>query len=261
MRTVILKLSGDALRDPDADITNFGARDEILTTSKVDSFCQQIQRAASDVPDLRIGIVVGGGNIVRGRDFPEMDDVSADHMGMLATIINSIAIKDGLRRAGAEPRVMSGLDVRGVAEPYIYERARRHFAKSRVIVFAGGTGNPFVTTDSAAAQRAQELQADVLLVAKNNANGVYSGDPRDNPAARRFKTATFRHMIENRLAVMDAHAIQTCLEARVPLFVFDINDADGLYNALVNEDADFGTWVSADDSDPVEYYPADEDFD
>jgi uridylate kinase len=234
IKTVVVKLSGDALRD---------TGDAILSIKRLDDFSSQIAEALNDRADLRIALVVGGGNILRGRELSGMDQVSADHMGMLATVINAIAVKDSLRRSKIEPRVMSGLHTPGVAEPYIYERAHKHISRGRVIVFAGGTGNPFVTTDSAAALRARELKADVLLVAKNGTDGVYDKDPNRNQDAKKFDVVTYDEMISRELQVMDVSAVQQCKEGGIPLFVFDINAENALLRALITEKPTFGSWV------------------
>jgi uridylate kinase len=246
VRTVVLKLSGDALRTEPEGGDIGSRRGDVISVTRLDYFAAQIARALANRHDLRVGVVVGGGNILRGRELPEMDEVIADHMGMLATILNSLAVKDSLRRAGLETRVMSGLDIRGVAEAYIYERARKHLERGRVIVFAGGTGNPFVTTDFAAALRARELKAHVLLVAKNGTDGVYDKDPNSHLDAQRFSRLSFDEMISRDLEVMDVSAVQQCKEGLCPLFVFDIDAEDALFKALIDELPDFGTWVTAE---------------
>ncbi len=236
-RTVVLKLSGEALLRPG---------DRVVSPSRLNIFAEQIARAVQDSPNLKVALVVGGGNIVRGKDLEGINHIVADQMGMLATVMNALAVKDALERCNAEARVLSALDTRGVAEPVVHGRVLKHLRMGRIVVFAGGLGQPGVTTDSAAAQRAWELDATALLVAKFGTDGIYDTDPRKNSGARKIDRLTYEYVLENRLEVMDSQAIDTCRRRGIPLFVFDMQDEDAIYRALTQVDASFGSWVVAD---------------
>ena len=185
-----------------------------------------IERIAGEVRDLhelqvQVALVIGGGNIYRGLSSPAagIDRVTGDHMGMLATVINSLAVQDALERIGVHTRVLSAIEIRQVAEPYIRRRALRHLEKGRVIIIAAGTGNPYFTTDSAAALRAMEVKAEVLLKA-TQVDGIYTSDPRKHPAAQRLPEVTYQQVLEKGLKVMDATAISLCMDNRMPIIVF-----------------------------------------
>lgn len=227
-------MSGEALLKPG---------DRVVSASRLDDFADQMSRATRESEELRIAVVVGGGNIVRGKDLVGTDRIVADQMGMLATVMNALAVKDALDRSGSEARVLSALDTRGVAEPVVHGRVLKHLRMRRIVVFAGGLGHPFVTTDSAAAQRSLELKASALLVAKFGTDGVYDADPRSNPAARKMSNLTYEDVLSRNLEVMDAQAIQVCRRGGVPIFVFDMQDDDAIYRALTEESPDFGSWV------------------
>ena len=187
---------------------------------------------------VEMGIVVGGGNIWRGTqaELDGMDRATADYAGMLATIISALALQDTLeRKFEIVTRTQSAINVSQVAEPYIRRRAIRHLEKGRVVLFAAGTGNPFVTTDTGAALRAVEIGADVLLMAKNNVDGVYEDDPRTNPQARKLEHVTYFQAIEKRLGVMDTTALSLCMDNEVPIIVFDLFQAGNLQRIVRGE--------------------------
>ena len=187
---------------------------------------------------VEMGIVVGGGNIWRGTqaELDGMDRATADYAGMLATIISALALQDTLeRKFDIVTRTQSAINVSQVAEPYIRRRAIRHLEKGRVVLFAAGTGNPFVTTDTGAALRAVEIGADVLLMAKNNVDGVYEDDPRTNPNARKLEHVTYFQALEKRLGVMDTTALSLCMDNEVPIIVFDLFEAGNLQRIVRGE--------------------------
>lgn len=187
---------------------------------------------------VEMGIVVGGGNIWRGTqaELDGMDRATADYAGMLATIISALALQDTLeRKFDIVTRTQSAINVSQVAEPYIRRRAIRHLEKGRVVLFAAGTGNPFVTTDTGAALRAVEIGADVLLMAKNNVDGVYEDDPRINPDARKLEHVTYFQALEKRLGVMDTTALSLCMDNEVPIIVFDLFEAGNLQRIVRGE--------------------------
>ena len=232
---VMLKLSGEA----------FGGEKEsgidVTTLLRVAKQIKQVVRMGVDV-----AIVVGGGNIWRGNEAEAngMDRVTADYAGMLATVINALALQDVLEREGVDTRTQSSIGINQVAEPYIRRRAIRHLEKGRVVIFAGGTGNPYMTTDTAAALRAIEIGAEVLLMTKNNVDGIYSADPRKNPNARKFDKLTHLEALNMRLAVMDATALSLCLENKLPIIVFDLQAPRSMEKAVTGEH--IGTLVSSD---------------
>jgi uridylate kinase len=192
---------------------------------------------------VQMGLVVGGGNFFRGAAAAamDMDRVAADHMGMLATVINALALQDALEKAGAPTRVMTAIQMHQVAEPYIRRRAIRHLEKGRIVIFAAGTGNPYFTTDSAAALRAVEIEAEVLLKA-TKVNGIYDSDPMKNPNAKRYATLTYDKVLQDRLNVMDATAIVMCRDNNMPLQVFNLNNAGDLPRVVRGDD--IGTVVT-----------------
>ena len=208
-----------------------------------------IAREIKTVSDMGVemGIVVGGGNIWRGTEAERdgMDRATADYAGMLATVISALALQDTLeRKFGLVTRTQSAIDVSRVAEPYIRRRAIRHLEKKRVTLFAAGTGNPFVTTDTGAALRAVEIGAEVLLMAKNNVDGVYEEDPRTNPNARKLERLTYLDALQKRLGVMDATALSMCMDNDMPIVVFDLFRAGNLARAVRGEA--LGSRVSAE---------------
>ncbi|MGQ0552588.1 MAG: UMP kinase [Planctomycetota bacterium] len=233
--SVLLKLSGEALGGPR------GGR--ALDKGAIDLIAQQI--AAVSASGVRLAVVVGGGNILRGTDVADTITVraTADQMGMLATMINGLALMDGLERNGCAARLMSAVAAHQICEPFIRRRAIRHQEKGRVVVLAGGTGNPFFTTDTTAALRASELGCDVMLKA-TRVDGVYDSDPEKNPAARRLPKLTYAEVIERRLKVMDLTAITMCMDNHLPIRVFDVRTPGNLKRAVAGED--IGTLVHAE---------------
>ena len=231
-RRVLLKLSGEALMGE----LDYGIEPKV------------IQRIAAEIATAReagveIAIVVGGGNIFRGEGLARsgMDRVTGDHMGMLATVMNALAIQDALESLDVHARVTSALEINAVCEPYIRRRTIRHLEKGRVVVLAAGTGNPFFTTDTAASLRAIEIGADVLLKA-TKVDGVYDADPAKDPEASRYESVTYDRVIAEKLGVMDATAIVMCRDNHLPLRVFDLTRANAIVEALTGDDV--GTLVS-----------------
>jgi uridylate kinase len=222
---VLLKLSGEALA---------GARSYGIDPGTVAAFAAEVKDARA--LGAEIAIVVGGGNIFRGLAASElgMDRSTADYMGMLATMLNCLALQDALEKIGIATRVQSALEIRAVAEPYIRRRATRHLEKGRVVVFAGGTGNPFFTTDTAASLRAIEIGADVIMKA-TRVDGVYSADPVKNPTAKRYAFLTYRQVLNDGLGVMDATAVSLCMENRMPIVVFDATQPGNIVRAVRGE--------------------------
>ncbi len=212
-RRVLLKLSGEALMGP-ADYGLDAPTVDVLARELVDVQAMGVELA----------LVIGGGNVYRGMKAAAagMDRATGDYMGMLATVFNSLAVQEALERNGADTRVLSALDVREVAEPYIRRRAIRHLEKGRVVIFAAGTGNPYFTTDTAAALRALETGAEAILMAKNGVRGVFDGDPRTNPDAAFLPTLTHLEAIERGLRVMDTTAISLCMDNHLPIHVFEL---------------------------------------
>jgi len=231
---VVLKLSGEAL----AGNQGYGINPEV-----VNSIATQIEDIAR--LKVQVAIVVGGGNIWRGvaGSAKGMDRATADYMGMLATVINALALQDGLEKIGVDSRVQTAIEMRSVAEPYIRRRAMRHMEKGRVVIFAAGTGNPYFSTDTTAALRAAELEAEVILMAKQ-VNGVYDSDPRKNPYARKFESMTYIDMLNRGLAVMDATATSLCMDNKIPLMVFNINERGNIMKAVLGETV--GTYVGGE---------------
>ena len=232
---VMLKLSGEALR---------GENSYGIDNPTLQRIAGQIKKVIA--MGVGVGIVVGGGNIWRGAqaEADGMDRVTADYAGMLATVINALALQDVLERQSVETRTLSALDIRQVAEPYIRRRAIRHLEKGRVVIFAGGTGNPYMTADTAAALRAIEIGAQVLLMTKNKVDGIYSADPRKNPKAKKFDHITHLQALSMRLNVMDSTALSLCLDNNLPIIVFDLALPDGMQRAVLGEP--IGTFVSSE---------------
>lgn len=230
---ILLKLSGEALMGDDAFGINRGTIERIVGEVK-------------DVADLgvQIGIVIGGGNIFRGvsTSAAGMDRATADYMGMLATVINSLALQDALHKAGLTPRVQSAINIEPVVEPYIRGKTMRYLEEGKVVVFAAGTGNPFFTTDTAAALRGREMEAQIVLKA-TKVDGVYTDDPVKNPSATRYKEVSFDEAIVKHLKVMDATALALCRDQKLPICVFSIFKAGALKRVVMGEDE--GTLVHA----------------
>jgi uridylate kinase len=222
---VLLKLSGEALMGDQ----NYGV-DPIVAT--------QIAREVADIQGMGVetAIVIGGGNIFRGvaASARGMDRATADYMGMLATVINALALQDALEQQGVVTRVVTAIEMRAVAEPFIRRRVIRHLEKGRVVVFGAGTGNPFFSTDTAAALRAMEIKADVILKA-TKVDGIYDADPMVSPNASRFDRISYLQVLEQRLKVMDATAISLCMDNRLPIVVFNLRTAGNIKRAIVGE--------------------------
>ena len=223
-KRVIIKLSGEALAGEKGNGIDEGildvVTDEIIAVTKL---------------GVQVGIIVGGGNFWRGRQGREMDRSTADHMGMLATVINALGLQDALERKGAPTRVQTALTITRVAEPYILRKAMSHLNKNRIVIFACGTGNPYFTTDTAAALRAAEIGAEVLLLAKN-VDGIYDSDPKLNPNAKKLKEVSYKDYISQGLKAMDTTAITICMENEIPVLAFGLFEKDSLVRAVTGED-------------------------
>jgi len=222
-KRILLKLSGEAL----AGDKKFGLDYDIIT-----DICKSIKKCYD--ADIQIGIVVGGGNFWRGRSSGGMDRTRADHIGMLATAMNSLALCDALEQLGADVRVQTAIEMRQIAEPYIRNKAIRHFQKGRIVIFGCGTGSPFFSTDTAAALRAVEINADVLLKA-TNVDGVYDKDPNKFSDAVKFDEITHNELLERHLAVMDTAAAAICSENGIPILVFNLNKTENIMKAICGE--------------------------
>ncbi len=224
-RRIVLKLSGEAL----AGTQGYGIDPPVL---------DRVGAEVRDVTELgvQVAIVIGGGNIFRGiaASAGGMDRATADYMGMLATIINALALQDSLEKAGLQTRVLSAIEMRAVAEPYIRRRAIRHLEKGRVVIFAAGTGNPFFTTDTAGALRAVEIGADVIVKA-TKVDGIYSADPKKDPMARRIEKVTYIEVLNQGLGVMDTTAISLCMDNKLPIVVFDLTRPGNIKRLVLGE--------------------------
>jgi len=221
----LLKISGEALA---------GSLGSGIDFSVVDRLADELQQVAAS--GVQLGLVVGGGNIVRGATASDkgMDRVSADYMGMLATVINALALQDILEKKGLNTRVMSAIRMEELAEPYIRRRAVRHLEKGRIVIFAGGTGNPYFSTDTAAVLRALEMESRVILKA-TNVDGIYTADPKKDPKAKFIAELTFQQALVKGYAVMDANAFGLCKENRLPIVVFNINQPGATARVLAGE--------------------------
>ncbi|MFT8871337.1 MAG: UMP kinase [Sporolactobacillus sp.] len=231
-KRVILKLSGEAL----AGQNGFGISPQVIR-----SIASQIQTIVA--LDVQVAVVVGAGNIWRGKTGSElgMDRAQADYMGMLATVLNALALQDSLEGLSVETRVQTSIDMRQVAEPYIRRRAIRHLEKGRVVIFAAGTGNPYFSTDTTAALRAAEIEADVILMAKNNVDGVYSADPKVDKEAKKYKEISYLKVLNEGLQVMDSTASSLSMDNDIPLIVFSLTEEGNIRRAVLGED--IGTLV------------------
>ncbi|SOB93198.1 uridylate kinase [Ureibacillus xyleni] len=225
-KRVVIKISGEAL----AGEAGFGLSPKII---------KSVAEDIKEVVELgvEVAVVVGGGNIWRGKVGSEMgmDRASADYMGMLATVMNSLALQDSLEKLNIETRVQSSIVMTQVAEPYIRRKAVRHLEKKRVVIFAAGTGNPFFSTDTTAALRAAEIDADAILMAKNNVDGVYSADPKTDSTAVKYDTLTYLDVIQQGLQVMDSTASTLCMDNDIPLIVFSIMDKGNIKRAVLGD--------------------------
>lgn len=225
-KRVVLKLSGEAL----AGTEGFG-----INPSVIKSIAGQIKEVAE--LGVEVAVVVGAGNIWRGKVGSEMgmDRATADYMGMLATVMNSLALQDSLEQLGIETRVQTSIDMRQVAEPYIRRRAIRHLEKHRVVIFAAGTGNPYFTTDTTAALRAAEIEAEVILMAKNNVDGVYNADPKFDKDAKKYEQLSYLDVLKEGLGVMDSTASSLCMDNDIPLLVFSFTENGNVKRAVMGE--------------------------
>lgn len=232
-KRVLLKLSGESFADSD---TNFGISPNILT-----DIANQISKANEE--GIQIAIVVGGGNFFRGvqESAKGMAQANADYMGMLATVINAVALKDALDKNGTQTRVQSAITMTAVAEPYIRLKAIRHLEKGRIVIFAAGTGNPYFTTDTAASLRAAEIDADIVLKS-TRVEGVYSSDPEKNDNADLYSQISYKDVVEKKLGVMDLTAITLCEENKMPIRVFDGTQNTNIYNVLTGNE--LGTLIN-----------------
>jgi uridylate kinase len=232
---VLLKLSGEAF----CKVGGFG-----IDTEELGVIASEVQDAAS--AGAQVAVVVGGGNIIRGADLAKSGDIqqaTADYMGMLGTVMNAVALREKLMQIGTDARVLSALDIRALAEPFIRGRAIRHLEKGRVVILAAGTGNPFFTTDTCAALRATELQCDVLLKA-TKVDGVYTADPKKDPTATRFDRLTFGEALARQLRIMDMTALAMCQEQNIPVLVFDFKQHGNIRRVIEGEP--IGTLVTRD---------------
>ncbi len=235
-KRIVLKLSGEGMcRAGERGIS----MDEVVHVAK------QIQQAAAS--GCQIGVVIGGGNIIRGSQLKAtstaIQEATAHYMGMLSTVINGLALQDALESLGCQTRLMTAIHMHGVAEPYIRRKGRRHLEKGRIIILAAGTGSPYVTTDTAAAQRALELEADVLMKA-TRVDGVYSDDPEKNPHAVLYRELNYATILERKLRVMDSTAITQCAEHKMPILVFNFKKEGNIQRAVAGEKV--GTLISSD---------------
>src|SRR5699024_5355280 len=224
---IVLKLSGEALSGEQG----YGIEPKIIK-----SIAKQVKEVAQY--GVEIAIVVGGGNIWRGKVGSEMgmDRATADYMGMLATIMNSLALQDALENIDIPTRVQTSIEMRQVAEPYIRRKAIRHLEKKRVVIFAAGTGNPYFSTDTTAALRAAEVEADVIIMAKNNVDGVYSDDPKNNKNATKYEELSYMEILNEGLAVMDSTASSLCMDNDIPLIVFSITEEGNIKRVVLGEE-------------------------
>ncbi len=231
----VLKLSGESLRGEG----HYG-----LDWSVLDYLAKEIQTAIQH--NVELALVVGGGNIWRGTEAERegMDRATADYAGMLATVINSMALQDALERVGVDTRTQSAIEIKAVAEPYVRRRAIRHLEKGRIVIFAAGTGNPYMTTDTTAALRSIEIGADILLMSKNKVDGVYDADPMLKPDATKFERVEYIELLNRRLEVMDSTALSLCMENNLPIRVFDIFNPGSLSRVLFGEKV--GTLITGD---------------
>lgn len=232
-KRILLKLSGEAL---------MGSQQYGIDTTVVMQYAEEIKALIEK--DIQVAIVIGGGNIYRGIQATAtgIDRVQGDYMGMLATVINSMALQSGLEKLGVNTRLLTALEIKQVAEPFIKRRAVRHLEKGRVVIFGAGTGNPYFTTDTAAALRATEIEANVILKG-TRVDGIYDSDPEKNPAAKKYTRLTYAEAISQKLNVMDMTAFTLCQENNIPIIVFNMNKEDNLMKVVTGEE--IGTLVNS----------------
>ena len=228
-KRVLLKLSGEAM----AGKNGFGIDVDTLAT-----VCDYIKKIVD--MGVEVAIVVGGGNFWRGRQAHHMERTTADYMGMLATIMNGQALQEALEYRGLDTRLQTSLEIKQIAEPYIRRKAVRHLEKGRVVIFAGGTGNPFFSTDTCAALRASEINAEIILFGKT-IDGVYDSDPKENPNAKRYDKITFTEVLQKNLKVIDSTAASLCRDNHIPIMIFALHDAEDIVRAVSGEE--IGTMI------------------
>ena len=224
-KRIVLKLSGEALA---------GSNTVGINIDYVNLIAKQVKKIYDS--GVETGIVVGGGNFWRGRDENNIDRATSDYMGMLGTVMNALALQDSLEKLGVITRVQTAIEMKQVAEPYIRRRAIRHLEKGRVVIFSAGVGNPYFSTDTAAALRAAEIDADVILLAKKGVDGIYDSDPNINPDAKKFDNLTYREILNKNLKIMDGTATTLCMDNNIPLQVFGIDEEDAMYKVVCGED-------------------------
>ncbi len=229
-KRVVLKLSGEALA---------GEKGHGIDINTVNRIAKEIKRLRE--LDVEVAVVVGGGNFWRGRSAEKMDRATSDYMGMLGTVINALALQDSLEKLGVITRVQTAIEMRQIAEPYIRRRAIRHLEKGRVVIFAAGSGNPYFSTDTTAALRAAEIEADVILLAKKGVDGVYDSDPKINSSAKKFDSLTYIDILNMGLGVMDSTATSLCMDNKIPLIVFGIDEPNNIVDVVLGKK--IGTYV------------------
>lgn len=223
-KRVVLKISGEALA---------GAKGSGIDSETVNQIAQEVKELHN--LGVQVSIVVGGGNFWRGRTAKEMDRTTSDYMGMLGTVMNALALQDALENIGVNTRVQTAIEMRQVAEPYIRRKAVRHLEKGRVVIFAAGSGNPYFSTDTAAALRAAEIEADVILLAKKGVDGVYDSDPKLNENAKKFDTLKYIDILNLGLGIMDSTATSLCMDNKIPLIVFGIDEPNNIINVVLGK--------------------------
>lgn len=224
-KRIVLKLSGEALT---------GSNTVGIDMDYVNLIAKQVKKIYDS--GVETGIVVGGGNFWRGRDENNIDRATSDYMGMLGTVMNALALQDSLEKLGVITRVQTAIEMKQVAEPYIRRRAIRHLEKGRVVIFSAGVGNPYFSTDTAAALRAAEIDADIILLAKKGVDGIYDSDPNINSNAKKYDNLTYREILNKNLKIMDATATTLCMDNNIPLQVFGIDEEDAMYKVVCGED-------------------------
>ncbi|NLY76988.1 MAG: UMP kinase [Tissierellia bacterium] len=229
-KRIVLKLSGEALSGE----KGYGI--DINTVNKISEEIKKLREL-----DVQVAVVVGGGNFWRGRSADEMDRATSDYMGMLGTVINALALQDSLEKIGVVTRVQTAIEMRQIAEPYIRRRAIRHLEKGRVVIFAAGSGNPYFSTDTTAALRAAEIEAEVILLAKKGVDGVYDSDPKINDSAKKFDRLNYIDILNMGLGVMDSTATSLCMDNKIPLIVFGIDKPNNIVDVVLGKK--IGTYV------------------
>lgn len=232
-KRIVLKISGEALAGTK------GTGIDVDTINQIAGEVKELHNLG-----VQVSIVVGGGNFWRGKSTKDMDRTTSDYMGMLGTVMNSLALQDSLENLGVNTRVQSAIEMRQIAEPYIRRKAVRHLEKGRVVIFAAGSGNPYFSTDTAAALRAAEIEADVILLAKKGVDGIYDSDPKFNKSAKKFDTLKYIDILNLGLGIMDSTATSLCMDNKIPLIVFGIDEPNNIINVVVGKK--IGTHVKED---------------